>query len=139
MIYYVDGSTSSLGNYICITDNKGNILLFKKLKRDRKLSSNETEYEAMIEVLKMAIDKDTIFSDSLLCVSHITGKWKVKQNHLIPYRDEAQKILKTKPNINLLWVERGSNLAGQHLEKFIKTNTSARYRKTVSLRQIHSK
>jgi len=129
MIYYVDGSTSQAGNYIVVTDNLGNVLLFKKINTKNGLTNNETEYMAIIEGLQMAEMGSTIFSDSKICVEQIAGNYKIKEEHLKTYQKKAFDISKNK-KIKIIWVERESNLAGYHLEKFIKTNARKRYRKT---------
>lgn len=139
MIYYVDGSTSQAGNYVVVTDNLGNVLLFKKINTKKKngLTNNETEYMAIIEGLQMAEVGSTMFSDSKVCVEQIAGNYQVKEEHLKAYRKKAFDTSKSK-NIKIIWVERESNLAGHHLEKFIKTNARKRYRKTSAIRKGNS-
>lgn len=130
MIYYVDGSTSLAGNYILITDNIGNVLFFKKINKTKTdmLTNNVTEYIAIIECLEMADENSIIFSDSKVAVNQISGIFQIKEKHLKEYKNKAFELSKNK-NIQIIWIGRDSNLAGQHLERFIKTNANKRHRK----------
>jgi ribonuclease HI len=137
--YYVDGSTSQAGNWIIVTDGKGNVLLNKKINKTVKtsLTNNETEYIAILECLKMCEERSAIYSDSKLCVEQILGNYKINEEHLKPYREEAYKLLKEKKS-KIFWISREINLAGHHLEKFTKTNARKRYRKSNAIRSSNS-
>jgi len=137
MIYYVDGSSSFVGNQIAITDKDGNLLLNKKFRK--KLTNNEVEYEAILAALEMANAKDTIYSDSKLCTEQIMGTFKIKQEHLKPYAQRAKKILEAKPMISIIWKPRGENLAGHFLEKLVKSYARKRNKKSKALRRVNSK
>ncbi|MCT4592125.1 MAG: ribonuclease HI family protein [Candidatus Gracilibacteria bacterium] len=86
---YTDGASrgnpglASIGVYI--EDANGNEIQGYKECLGQK-TNNEAEYIAICKALSLAMDlgasKVNLYSDSLLCVSQITGKWKIKQDHL---------------------------------------------------------
>jgi len=134
-VYYVDGSSSALGDQIAITDKDGNLILNKKFRK--KLTNNELEYEAILAALKIADAKDTIISDSKLCVEQIVGNFKIKKEHLKPYAEKAKTILEAKP-VSIIWKPREENLAGHFLEKLVKANARKRNKKSKALRRTDS-
>jgi len=136
MIYYTDGSTSEHGNYIAVTDKENNVLIFKKIEGEKKLTNNETEYMAIIECLGIIKSGSKILSDSKLCVEQINGNWAVKQKHLEPYVNKSIKLIKTN-NITIEWIPREENLAGHHLELFIKSANRKKYRRKKELEKLN--
>lgn len=117
MLIYVDGSSSSMGNQIAVADSDENLLINKKFKK--KLTNNELEYEAILAGLNIATEKDTICSDSKLCVEQINGNFKIKQEHLKPYAEKSKELLKEKKCL-IIWVPRDKNPAGRILEREVK-------------------
>jgi len=79
-------------------------------------TNNEMEYIAVLEALKLAKDRDTIFTDSQLVVGQCTGVYNIKAYHLKPLCKRVKQMLKDK-NIQLVWVRRENNKAGILLEK----------------------
>lgn len=117
MLIYVDGSLSSLGGQIAVSDQDENLIINKKFRK--KLTNNELEYEAILTGLSLAKEEDTICSDSKLCVEQINGNFKIKQEHLKPYAGNAKKLLEEKKCL-IVWVPREKNPAGKILEKIVK-------------------
>ena len=123
MLIYVDGSLSSLGAQIAVSDSEENLIINKKFRK--KLTNNELEYEAILAGLLLAKEEDTICSDSKLCVEQINGNFKIKQDHLKPYAENAKKLLEEKKCL-IIWVPRDKNPAGKILERVVKEGTRQR-------------
>lgn len=119
-----------------VTNDQSEILISKKLKR--KLTNNELEYEAIIAAAELAGKEDTIYSDSKLCVEQINGNFKIKQPHLKPYADKAKK-LQLEKKLNIIWLKRDDNLAGQILEKEVKANARKRNKESKEKRKDEKK
>lgn len=83
------------------------------------LTNNEAEYRAIEAALDYAesgaMRGVEIRSDSLLCVSQIQGKWKVKEPRLRPAADACRAKLAALGG-TIAWVRRDANPAGRFLE-----------------------
>lgn len=87
-------------------------------------TNNELEYLALLYGLEYVNNnhtkvKVTIYSDSMLIVNQINGKWRVTTPTLIPLYNKCLKLLR--PNITVRWVKRDLNKAGWVLEKMLKS------------------
>jgi len=85
------------------------------IKKFNQGTSNEMEYKALIEALKIAKDGDEILTDSKLVVGQLLEGWKVKANNLYPLWSMARELLKEK-KVELKWIPRKENRAGHLLE-----------------------
>lgn len=135
MIFFVDGSSSFIGNQIAIMDKDGNLILNKKFRKE--MTNNELEYEAILHATELAEKDDVILSDSKLCVEQIIGTFKIRQEHLKPYAHKARKTLESKP-LTIKWIPREENLAGKFLEKQVKSNARKRNKKSKAIRRTDS-
>lgn len=83
-------------------------------------SHNVGEYLAVIEALVVAHDRKLktvdVYTDSKLVVEQVNCRWKVKQAHLLPYRDVARDLLLKLDGSRLIWVGRDDNIAGRVLQ-----------------------
>ncbi len=83
------------------------------------LTNNEAEYRAIEAALDYARKSDIgsieIRSDSQLCVSQITGSWKIKEPRLVPLAEACRAKLATNGG-TITWIRRAQNAAGRHLE-----------------------
>lgn len=118
MIYYVDGSKTKDEKKIIVTDNNKNVLLYKKINEDKTI--NELEYMAILNGLELAENNSIIYSDSKLCVEQINDNYKINKEHLKQYLESAKKI-KNEKNIQICWINRDNNYAGNILETKLKT------------------
>ena len=89
-------------------------------------TNNELEYLALkygLEYINNNYPRKqiTIFSDSMLIVNQINGKWRVTTPTLIPLHAKCAKLLK--PNISVKWIKRDLNHAGWVLEKLLKSKS----------------
>lgn len=133
MIYYTDGSKSSAGCKIAVTDQTGNLLYEKTFEED--LTNNELEYEGIVACLELCSPDDIIFTDAKLCVEQVKGTYEIKKKNLEPYVLKIRDFIKDK-NIVIQWISREENPAGKFLEKQVKANARKRNRRTSALREI---
>ena len=76
-------------------------------------TSNEAEYQAIIEALKHFPGVTEILSDSQLAVNQLNYKWAIKENRL---RALAMRVRKLCPEgVIFTWVPREQNKAGKLL------------------------
>lgn len=87
------------------------------------LTNNQAEWLSLIDGLKalneLGIEnsyKLHIRGDSKLIVNQLTRKWRIKKDHLKPYRREAIKLLEGTP-WTISWVPRESNTIADALSK----------------------
>lgn len=87
-------------------------------------TNNVAEYEALLYAsewlsrfcAELAVDKCIFFLDSLLVVSQIQGKWKIKQPHLLPYHQKIVNILNALPcDWDIRYVPRHKNARADKL------------------------
>lgn len=120
MIYYADGSKSSMGSQIVVTDIAGNLLI--KMFLEPELTSNEIEYYALIVAANKAEPNAKIFSDSELCIRQINDTYKIRKKNLQKLAELLRKK-KVEKNLTFEWISREANLAGHILEKIIRKHT----------------
>lgn len=111
---YVDGSgppESKFGYFVEETKRSS-------LKRMEGLTNNESEYHAIIEVLKdpeiHPSDEITIYSDSNLVINQINHEFAINNESLRKLAMEVWSITKDR-KVNFEWVPRKANRAGKML------------------------
>lgn len=114
---FCDGS--GLGGWgFTATSSSGNVLYEEYGKLDGDVTNNILEYRAVIEALKWVRDKTcgsvSIFTDSMLVVSQVSGTWRCKKPHLQPLLKEA-KTLVFETRAKLAWIPRGKNTRADEL------------------------
>jgi len=76
-------------------------------------TNNIAEWKALIEGLKLAIAHDCkeleVRGDSQLIIRQISGKYKVKNENLIPLFNEALKLCGNFNKIDFKWIKRDEN------------------------------
>ena len=75
------------------------------------MTNNKAEYEAVLQVLRRAVEKDRsldLRTDSRLVVEQILGHWQVKTAHLYRLVAEGRSLLHRTCS-TLLWVPREDN------------------------------
>jgi len=114
MKIWIDGSGwNGKESKYCVAFENGKVI--KEIIKEKK-TSNVMEYMALIKALEVCNEKDEIFTDSQLVVNQISGKYKIKKEHLFPFVMKARKLLKEK-SCSLAWISRKENFAGNLLEK----------------------
>ena len=113
MRWYIDGSGWNMKeSKACVVSEDGKKL---KIKLKEAKTSNEMEYEALMQALSIASKDDIILTDSQLVVGQVIKNWRVNKCHLKHYVREAKKLVRD-IGVTLIWIPREENLAGQVLE-----------------------
>lgn len=112
---YIDGGT--VGSRICLVDKLKNKTLVKIRGVDP--TNNELEYLALVYALQYITNNYkrrniTIYSDSLLVVNQINGKWRITTPTLLPIWNKCMKMVTDK--IKIKWISRDFNEAGWVLD-----------------------
>lgn len=78
-------------------------------------TNNVAEYKALIAALQKALafalhnETVAVFLDSKLVVEQVQGNWKVKEQSLLPYVQDAQRLVGQFSDITLAHVPREKN------------------------------
>lgn len=112
---YVDGGTRK--SQICMYDPQKEKVIVKT--RGKKPSNNELEYLALLyglQYVKNNYSKENIiiYSDSMLIVNQINGKWRITVDVLEKLHKKCINL--TSKNIQVVWINREINRAGWVLE-----------------------
>lgn len=82
-----------------------------------KYTSNEAEYMALITALQDERAKNAeILSDSQLIVNQVNGAFRVKEQRLRAFHQQATNLIE-KRGATLRWISREVNAAGKALER----------------------
>lgn len=101
------------GSYRIILD--GTTVKHKRFDLPDAWTNNTAEYGALIEGLKALLAlvgdeaencKVQIWGDTLLVLNQVGGFWKVRTPHLLPFREEAVKLLSKFGAVTTKWVGR---------------------------------
>lgn len=81
-------------------------------------SNNETEYQALILGLEMAVDIKQlhlrVFGDSKLVINQIIGIYEVKKPELLPYVNYAKRLMGWLGDVEIEHVTRRENKQAMH-------------------------
>jgi ribonuclease HI len=84
-----------------------------------KMTNNQAEYRSLIGALELLLEllgpaaggsSVTVWGDSLLVISQLAGKWKVKNADLRPLVDQALKLLRRFGSATLQWHDRSNSV-----------------------------
>jgi ribonuclease HI len=86
----------------------------------RGFTCNAAEWIACIKALEAARDAGAhrvrVHGDSQLVIRQVTGRYKVKAQHLLPYHEQAQKLIGEFPGgVTFRWHRRGRNVEADAL------------------------
>jgi ribonuclease HI len=119
VVVYCDGGSrgnpgpSAIGAVVLDPSTDPPRLLAEVSDRIGVTTNNVAEYRALIEGLVAAAPfgarRVLVRADSKLVVEQVKGKWKVKQSHLLPLRDEARGLLAAYEDVDLRHVPRAEN------------------------------
>jgi ribonuclease HI len=122
IVIFCDGSGGEHGDdggwgYTAQSEH-GNILHEDFGPPDGYSTNNVSEYRAVIAALKWVKGKTsgniTIKTDSKLVVEQCLGRWKCKQAHLKPLRQEAKDLLYDNRAV-IMWIPREENKRADEL------------------------
>ena len=121
---YIDGA--SLGNPgrsgagIVIYDERGNEL-WRESAHLGTMTNNMAEYEALVRALRrareMAATSVFVYTDSQLVANQILGSYRVRNDRLRKYLQEAQNIIEDFNSFEIRYIPREKNGLADKLAK----------------------
>lgn len=83
-------------------------------------TNNEAEWLAalwgLMRAQELGLETVVLKGDSQLVVNQAQGKWSCKKRELQVYLEEFKKLRTAFKSVNVVYVPRADNLAGQHIE-----------------------
>lgn len=103
--------------YLAVTDRKGKLLFSKKTGRG---TSNEAEYEAVIEALKIAqkmkVSSVVVYTNSALLINHMKGVWEMNKKFK-PLVKEIRTLCNNFSKSFIAHKKSGKNLAKKEVKR----------------------
>jgi ribonuclease HI len=125
-VIYVDGSSTKKkgGAGIVLVTLEGDELN-SSLRLEFKTTNNETEYEAVVAGLEMALelgaDSVEVRSDSQVIVGHIRGEFEAKGEKMKKYLTKVQSMQTAFQKFYIKKIPREDNIKADHLAKMAST------------------
>ncbi|XP_057444597.1 uncharacterized protein LOC130736831 [Lotus japonicus] len=128
----VDGSSNDTGSGAGITiESPDKMVIEQSLKFEFKASNNQSEYEAQITGLRLAIElgvqKLFIKGDSQLVVKQVKGEYQVKDPQLSKYLEVVHKLMMEIEKIRIEHIPRSQNERADVLAKLASTGRLGNY------------
>ncbi len=86
-----------------------------------EMTNNMAEYEALVRALRRAgnarVDAVSVYTDSLLVASQVLGKYRVKNERLKPYLEEARRLMRALGHASVKYIPREGNRIADKLAK----------------------
>ncbi|XP_057418338.1 uncharacterized protein LOC130712521 [Lotus japonicus] len=122
----VDGSSNDTGSGAGITiESPDKMVIEQSLKFEFKASNNQSEYEALIAGLRLAIElgvqKLFIKGDSQLVVKQVKGEYQVKDPQLSKYLEVVHRLMMEIEKIKIEHIPRSQNERADVLAKLAST------------------
>ncbi len=124
MYLYIDGA--SLGNPgrsgagIVSYDESGNEV-WRESVHLGTMTNNMAEYEALVRGLRKAREMEAkslvVYTDSELVARQVSGSYKVKNDRLKPYLQEAQRLIEEFRKFEIQYIPREKNGLADKLAK----------------------
>ncbi|XP_057418949.1 uncharacterized protein LOC130713175 [Lotus japonicus] len=135
-ILSVDGSSNNTGSGAGITiESPDKMVIEQSLKFEFKASNNQSEYEALIAGLRLAIElgvqKLFIKGDSQLVVKQVNGEYQVKDPQLSKYLGVVRRLMMEIGKIRIEDVPRGQNERADVLAKLASTGRLGNYQTVI--------
>ncbi|XP_057435810.1 uncharacterized protein LOC130728374 [Lotus japonicus] len=132
----VDGSSNKTGSGAGITiESPDKMIIEQSLKFEFKASNNQSEYEALIAGLRLAIElgvqKLFIKGDSQLVVKQVKGEYQVKDPQLSKYLEVVHRLMMEVKEIKIEHVPRGQNERADVLAKLASTGRLGNYQTVI--------
>ncbi|GEM_PF-1012917 len=82
-------------------------------------TSSVAEWLALVTLLELAQERGVevleVRGDSLMVINQMTGRWKMKAEHLRQYRERARRLLSQFRQVSFKWVRRSENRRADYL------------------------
>ncbi|XP_057432567.1 uncharacterized protein LOC130725345 [Lotus japonicus] len=132
----VDGSSNDTGSGAGITiESPDKMVIEQSLKFEFKASNNQSEYEALITGLRLAIElgvqKLFIKGDSQLVVKQVKGEYQVKDPQLSKYLEVVHRLMMEIEKIRIEHVPRSQNERADVLAKLASTGRLGNYQTVI--------
>ncbi|XP_057444228.1 uncharacterized protein LOC130736409 [Lotus japonicus] len=132
----VDGSSNDTGSGAGITiESPDKMVIEQSLKFEFKVSNNQSEYEALIAGLRLAIElgvqKLFIKGDSQLVVKQVKGEYQVKDPQLSKYLEVVHRLMMEIEKIRIEHVPRSQNERADVLAKLVSTGRLGNYQTVI--------
>ncbi|XP_057426098.1 uncharacterized protein LOC130719491 [Lotus japonicus] len=132
----VDGSSNDTGSGAGITiESPDKMVIEQSLKFEFRASNNQSEYEALIAGLRLAIElgvqKLFIKGDSQLVVKQVKCEYQVKDPQLSKYLEVVRRLMMEVKNIRIEHVPRGQNERADVLAKLASTGRLGNYQTVI--------
>ncbi|XP_057425872.1 uncharacterized protein LOC130719257 [Lotus japonicus] len=132
----VDGSSNDTGSGAGITiESPDKMVIEQSLKIEFKASNNQSEYEALIAGLRLAIElgvqKLFIKGDSQLVVKQVKGEYQVKDPQLSKYLEVVHRLMMEIEKIRIEHILRSQNERANMLAKLASTGRLGNYQTVI--------
>ncbi|XP_057443790.1 uncharacterized protein LOC130735939 [Lotus japonicus] len=135
-VLFVDGSSNDTGSGAGITiESPDKMVIEQSLKFEFKASNNQSEYEALIAGLRLAIElgvqKLFIKGDSQLVVKQVKGEYQVKDPQLSKYLEVVHRLMMEIEKIRIEHIPRSQNERVDVLAKLASTGRLGNYQTVI--------
>ncbi|XP_057417380.1 uncharacterized protein LOC130711680 [Lotus japonicus] len=132
----VDGSSNESGSGAGVSiESPDKMLIEQSLKFGFKASNNQSEYEALIAGLRLAIElgvpKLYIKGDSQLVVKQVRGEYQVKDPQLSKYLEIVQRLMQAIGHVRIEHIPRSQNERADALAKLASTGRLGNYQTVI--------
>ncbi|XP_057426101.1 uncharacterized protein LOC130719494 [Lotus japonicus] len=132
----VDGSSNESGSGAGVSiESPDKMLIEKSLKFGFRASNNQSEYEALIAGLRLAIElgvqKLYIKGDSQLVVKQVRGEYQVKDPQLSKYLEIVQRLMQAIEHVRIEHIPRSQNECADALAKLASTGRLGNYQTVI--------
>ena len=111
---YFDGASNYHGNGVGVVfKTPCSEYIPISIKLDFSCTNNEAEYEAYISGLEAALEYGIknlkVYGDSILIISQVLRKWKIKEEHLISYLERLNELAQQFEDLTFEYLPRAKN------------------------------
>ncbi|XP_061358794.1 uncharacterized protein LOC133302987 [Gastrolobium bilobum] len=130
---FVDGSSNKRGSGVgIIVENSEGVAVEHSLSLAFPTSNNQAEYEALIAGLILAKELGaeclTVYSDSQLATSQISGVYQARGEVMIKYLAKVQELMREFKEIRVEHIRRSDNVRADVLSKLASTKATGSLR-----------
>ncbi|XP_057452760.1 uncharacterized protein LOC130744605 [Lotus japonicus] len=132
----VDGSSNESGSGAGVSiESPDKMLIEQSLKFGFRASNNQSEYEALIAGLRLAIElgvqKLYIKGDSQMVVKQVRGEYQVKDPQLYKYLEIVQRLMQAIGHVRIEHIPRSQNERADALVKLASTGRLGNYQTVI--------
>jgi ribonuclease HI len=135
-ILSVDGSSNLKGSGAGVTlEGPDSVLIEQSLRFEFKASNNQSEYEALVAGMRLAVEMGVTElearSDSQLVTGQVTGNFQTKDPQLLKYLEKVAKLIKKFKSFKLCHVPRDQNSRADLLARLASTKRPGNNRSVI--------